>query len=104
MKIIDLLVVNQGESGGRGFYLVTTQANTAKDLLEHSRELARLYSTYYLSCFHQADVFIFDPTKEPDFDTPLTDLFSAPEELYNRGGYSAITEKVKEVQGVELTG
>ena len=104
MKKVDLLVVNQGESGARGFHFITIQANTAKDLLEHSRELARLYSTYYLSCFHQANVFIFDSTKEPDFDTPIKNLYSKPEELYREGGYSAIVEKVKEAQGVELIG
>ena len=102
MKNIDLLVVNQGQSGGRGFYVVTTQANTAKDLLEHSKELARLYSIYYGYSFHRANVYIDDKTKDWDFDTPINSLFSTPEELYKEGGYLAIVDKVKEVQGVEL--
>jgi hypothetical protein len=104
MKKIDLLVVNQGQSGARGFYTYTVEVESAQDLLEQSKEVARIYSFYYEYSFHRATVYINDPTKDWDYDTPLNSLFSSPEELFNVGGYLAIVDKVKEVQGVELMG
>ena len=103
MAQVKLLVIEHGECLDVD-HIIKTRVRTASGLLKKAKDLAREYVTYYLYDWHRADVYIYDPNKIKEYKkgTPAECLFWTPEELYNRGTYTAIINKVKETQGVEL--
>jgi hypothetical protein len=103
MAQVKLLIERPGECGC-GYYHVKTRARTARGLLKKARELASEYSNYFLFDWHDATVYIYDPSRKKEYDdgTPVECLFWTPAELYNKGGYKKIVDIVKDAQGVEL--
>jgi hypothetical protein len=103
MASIDLLIKTYGLYSCE-FYNVRIKVETAKELLNKSKELAFEYSSYYNGQRYYARVYIYDPTKKTEFDKekPPGFYFRTPESLFEEGGYGAIVEAVKETQKVEL--
>jgi hypothetical protein len=103
MAQVKLLVIEHGECIDVD-HIIKTRVRTASGLLKKAKQLARKYITYFLFDWHRADVYIYDPHKKNEYDngTPAEMLFWTPVELYNKGNYTAIINKVKDAQGVEL--